>query len=186
MWEAHLQGADFLGAQLQGAKLWRAQLQGARLWMTQLQAANLRETQLQGADLQRVLLQGAKLVETQLQGTDLRGAQLQGISSFEKPAKTSFQNRISSRIGENSDFTNVVFSGGLDGSQVKKVIENMPLASPEDKRKMEDKLNRHVNKRVSHKLPNNSGATIGTYTKNDADTWIREYEEAKDFSPQSD
>ena len=94
---AHLDKADFTGAQLQNAVLAFAelreakfncdrdgkqrrcaQLPGADLIGAQLPGADLSGAELQGADLGFAQLPGAGLYGAQLQGADLDGAQLQG------------------------------------------------------------------------------------------------------------
>ena len=173
-----LQGARLSRAQLQGASLSGAQLQGASLWGAQLQGARLSRAQLQGASLSRAQLQGANLQEAQLQMADLSGAQLHGVNSSTFPQR-SFQSRIRAGIGKESDFSNAVFSGGLDADQVKEIISSMPdRVEDKERKKMEDRLNEHVDKKAGNELPDNSGAIAGAYTKDEAEKWVAEYEKA--------
>ena len=176
---AYLQGANLSEAQLQGADLSEAQLQGANLSEAQRQGANLSEAQLQGANLQWAEMQGANLQWAEMQGTGLWKSHLQGVSSSGELSKMSFQDRIRARTGEEGDFTNAVFSGGLDADQVKEIIASMPGAM-DDKRKeeMKNRLNEHVDKEAGRKLPDNSGAITGAYNKDEAEKWITDYEKS--------
>ena len=209
--DAHLQGADLSGAQLQGAKLSRAQLREAKLSWARLQGADLSDAHLQGADLSGAQLQGAKLLWShlqearllmaQLQGADLSGAQLhgadlsgaqlhvadlseaqlQGVNSSGHPQR-SFQDRIRAGIEKESDFSNAVFRGGLSADQVKEIISSMPdRMEDKERRNMKDRLSEHVDKKAGNKLPDNSGAITGAYTKDEAEKWIAEYEKSTSY-----
>ena len=57
--------------------------------------------------------------------------------------------------------------------------------SEEDK-KLREKLTRHLDKPKSNKLPENSGAITGTYTEEEAEKWIAEYNEAMSSVPKED
>ena len=85
LYGARLQDSNLAGAKLQRAHLEGAQLQRARLWGAQLQGADLTEASLREAFLREAQLQGAFLAEAQLQDADLTIAQLQG--AFLKKAK---------------------------------------------------------------------------------------------------
>ena len=185
--EANLQGTDLSEAKLQGADLSGAKLQGADLSGAKLQGADLSGAKLQGADLSGTNLQGADLSGAKLQGADLSGAKLQGISSFGELPKMSFQDRIRARTGKKNDFTNVVFSGGLDAERIEKIIASMP-AGMEDERKeeMKNKLNERVDEEAASELPDNSGAIIGKYTEDDAEKWIADYEKSTNHQPAKD
>ncbi len=201
LYRAQLQGANLVEAQLQGTTLDRAQLQSSILNRALLQGANLVETQLQGSILARAQLQGASLVETklqaanlvetqlqgamlfigiQLQGAALRGAQLQGIGSVDG-SSMSFQDRIRGQIDKKSDLSEVIFAGGLSQKYVDSLVEGLS----EDQATWLRRLRRHIDIPESYKLPENSGA-IGAYTKEDAEKWIAEYENAMSEVPADD
>ena len=154
---AHLQGAELYGAQLQGASLWKAQLQGAHFYGAQLQEADLRGAHLQGAGLRNVQLQGAELHGAQFQGATLWKAQFQG-----------------------ADLRGAQFQGVED---VDKPVEAF-----------EERMRRLVNKEsdlsgvifADGQSPANSEAVTGTYTAEEAEEWIAEYEEAVPKFPGSD
>ena len=156
---AQLQGASLESAQLQGASLGSAQLQGASLEKAQLQGASLWGAQLQGASLEKAQLQGASLEKAQLQGASLERTQLQGVVSSGGPIPDEFAERMRKGIGRQSDLSKVVFEGGL--------------------------IRGHVYRQASNDLPKNSGAVTGTYTEEEAEQWIAEYEGAMSEVPKA-
>ena len=176
---AQLQGANLLRAQLQEANLLGAQLQGAILARAQLQGASLWEAQIQGAVLVGAQLQGANLLGAQLQGANLLGAQLQGVSSLGAPLHLTFQEWIRKRIGQEHDFTNVTFSGGLSADRAKEIIASIP--SGVEAKKLESKLSEHIDQVPSNKLPENSGAITGKYSSEESEQWIEEYNKAMEI-----
>ena len=214
LWEAQLQGASLGGAKLQRADLMTAQLQGANLWWAQLQKADLSNAQLQevdlghaqmqradlrhaqmqgaklsaaqlqGAKLSAAQLQGAKLSKAQLQGADLSKVQLQGVNSqTDHIPSIWFENRIRDRIGKDSDLTGIIFSGGLELEDLDTLCEGL---YDDQAQELRETLRPHVGKPVSHELPPNSGAIIGTYTQEEAERWISEYQAAMRKIPKRD
>ena len=181
--KAKLQGAWLGYANMQGADLSEAWLQGANLSGAKLQETWLGEARLQGAWLGDVHLQGADLSEAQLQGTWLRGARLQGTTSQSLLAsllqwhtnRGLFERRVRDDIGKESDLKMVTFQGGLSREDVDSLIEGL---SGEKEKELRGKLEPHIGQPVSHELPKNSGAITGTYTAEEAEQWIAEYNEA--------
>lgn len=192
--EAKLHGADLVGAQLQGADLsWArlqvsrlswARLQGADLMGARMDAANLSRAKLHGADLARSTLRGASLSRTQLQGAFLVGAHLQGADLTEARVQgvrsfveypDAFVRRISESVGEETDLSGVVFSGGLTSEDMESVLAGVHHESAASIR---EKLTPHVGGTISYDLPEHSGAVIGAYTEEDAEKWIAEFQEA--------
>ena len=183
---AQLQGTNLLGAQLQGTNLLGAQLQGANLLRAQLQGAQLLGAKLQGANLAKVQLQGANLAKAQIQGANLLGAQLQGVSSLDAPIHLTFQEWIRKRIEQDNDFTNVTFSGGLSADQVEEIIASMPFgADGVEKEELKSRLSRHIGQAPDNKLPEDSGAITGKYNEEEAEQWIKEYNQAMESVPKS-
>ena len=181
--EAQLQGADLLEAQLQGADLLEAQLQGATLWEAQMQGANLSKAQLQGANLSKVQLQGADLMEAQLQGTKLMEMQLQGVSSHEAYPR-EFEDKIRDRIGKSSDLTGIIFAGGLQEKNLDTLCEGL---SDDQAQVLRETLRPHVGEPASNKLHPDRGADTRTsYTQEEAEQWIAEYQEAMREVPKRD
>ena len=172
---ANLQGVDLKGANLQGANLQRAKLQGVVLWAAELQGVDLMEAQLQAANLWAAKLQEANLTE----------AQLQGVIS-KKNCLISFEKRIRTQTGKESDLSGITFEGGLGQDTLDCIVEDYQGLLTEETRKLREKLTRHLDKPKSNKLPKNSGAITGTYTREDAEKWIAEYNEAMPFVPKED
>ena len=169
---ANLQGVDLKGANLQRANLQRANLQGVVLWAAKLQGVDLTEAQIQAANLWVAKLQEANLTE----------AQLQGVIS-KKNCLISFEKRIRTQIGKESDLSGITFEGGLGQDTLDCIVGDLPV---EADKKLREKLTRHLDKPKSNKLPKNSGAITGTYTRKDAEKWIAEYNEAMPFVPKED
>ena len=182
---AQLQGANLVAAQLQGATLEGAQMQGANLVAAQMQGAHLVAAQLQRARLEGAQMQGANLQGAQLQGANLQGAQLQGVaSSLCLYPLLDFQNPVRDRIGQDSDFTNVIFSGGLSADQVEKIIASIPPRVVDfEKEKLKSRLSEHIGQAPSNKLHTSRGAITGKYSKEDAERWIKEYDKAMESVP---
>ncbi len=182
--DAQLQAAELPLAQLQEAILWKANLQMARLSGAQLQAAHLVEanlqaavlwdTQLQGANLAKAKLQAAELCFAQLQATNLMEAKLQGITST-KALFDSFEERINDRIGEENKLNGATFEGGLSQENIDFIVADIPDKKAREELRKE--LLKHI-KVKSYSLPNDRGAIIDPYTKEDAEKWISEYKEA--------
>ena len=181
---AHLQGANLNGAKLQGAWMDEVQLQGAYLrraqllnvWLrnSQLQGANLEGVNLQLADLTGAKLQGAFLKETNLQEATLEGVSLEGVISQSR-ISPSFETRIKERTEKESDLSQVIFAGGLTQKKFDVLVKGLS-----DKTALEIKtsLLPHFDKPNDNNLTEASGAIVGYYTKEEADKWIAEYEDA--------
>ena len=178
--EAKLQGAELFGAKLQGAELLNAKLQGAELFGAKLQGAVLFGARLQGAVLSRAQLQGAVLSRAQLQEAELSGAQLQGAESGTSFLFKSFKDRIMRLIGQESKLSGVVFSGGLSQQGVDSLVQGL---SDEKAKELREKLKLHIDKPEKKQLPKSSGAVAGVYTKEEAEQWIAEYEQAMSKAP---
>ena len=182
---AQLQGAQFFGAQMQGAKLAESQLQGAQFFGAQMQGAVLDKARLQGAKLTQALLQGAALFEAQMQGTMLNGAQMQGIVTDEWLSHVSFEDRIMSQIGKetNLSLSGSIFAGGLSQEEIESFVKNL---SDEKANELREKLESHIGKEEHNEPPIDSGAITGIYIKEDAEQWIAEYEKAMSSVPKED
>ena len=196
--EAQLQGAKIIRTQLQGAQLNKAQLQGTRFNTAQLQGAGLNKAQLQGtllmgaqlqgAGLNRTQLQGAEIIDAQLQGAGLNRTQLQGVGFTPKTSSSmsfemSFEDRIRGQIDKTSDLRGITFLGGLSQKDVDSLIEGM---SSENANGLRKKLTPHTSTPPSNRLPIDSGAITGTYSEEEAEKWIAEYEQAMSEVPGDD
>ena len=193
---AHLQGARLVDAPLQWALLVDAHLQWAELGGALLQGAELGGALLQGAWLVRAHLQGARLVDAHLQGAELGGARLQeaDLSGAELQGVTSqrsckhrlldepFEDRIRAQSNSPSNLLGVIFADGLSQEDLDSCIKGLPAEKAEDWR---EKLTPHVGKPASKGLPEDSSAITGTYTAEDAEQWIAEYNEAMSKAPET-
>ena len=183
--EAEVQGAWFIRAHLQGSWLVEAHLQSARLIVASLRGAKLVNAYLQGAELVEAQLQGAELYGTQLQGATLNGAQLQGVicGDLQGYFPYTFSHLMRQSIGQESDLSKAIFSGGLSQERVAALMEGLPddLA-----RKLREKLEPHVGMPESNELPQDSGAVTGAYTAEEAEQWMAEYEKVMSEIPGDD
>ena len=180
--DAHLQGAHLSNAHLQRADLFGAHLQGADLSGAHLQGAYLPDAQLQGAHLSIAHLQGADLFGAQLQGAHLYNAHLQGVQSQEQDY-LSFSQLMEKSIGKESDLSGVILAGGLSQKDVDSFVEDLPDAQAKELR---ERLTPHIGKPKSNKLPKDSRAITGSYTAEEAEQWIAEYEQATSEVPEDD
>lgn len=138
-----------------------------------LHCADLYFAHLQGAELSFAQLQGANLTEAQLQEANLYKAKLQGIIS-QSDSYLFFEQRIKDRIGEESELIGVRF----EGSVIKEELDSLVTClSADAAQELRAKFNQHTDKLASHELPKDSGAITGSYTKEEAEQWIAEYNE---------
>lgn len=195
--EARLHGADLIEAYLQEASMRSSHLQIALLDGAKLQCANLAGARIRGADLSsaymhRVILfdmsaggaelQGAILRQTELHEADLRKAQLQGVGYNLVPGDT-FTKRMRRSIGRASDFSLAIFEGGLRQNDLDSLVRGL---SDETANMLREELEQHIDRPRSHQLPEDSGAITGTYTEEEAEQWIAEYEDAMSRVPEDD
>ena len=174
--EAQLQGAVLRSARLQGAFLRGARLLLADLRDARLQGAILHSAKLQGADMKNVGLQGASLGRSWLQAADLQGVQLQGVkfrAADDRASLPTFKKLITESIGQESDLSGVTFEGGVDRGGIDSLVNGL---SDENAASLRGKLTPHIGKPRPPQLPEGSGAITGTYTEEEAETWITEYE----------
>ena len=177
--DAQLQGATLHNAKLQGADMKNAGLQGASLGGVdaQLQGATLHNAKLQGADMKNAGLQGASLGGVELQAADLQGVQLQGVKFWTEDNRASFptfRELIKESIGRESDLSGGTFEDGVDQEGIDSLVEGL---SDKDATWLREKLAPHIDKPYRRpQLPVGSGAITGTYTEEEAATWIAEYE----------
>ena len=172
--EAQLQDTVFRSARLQCANLERAYLLVSNLQEAHMQGANLCSAQLQGASLSNARLQGVALAFTGLIGVSLDRVCLEGVGVQTWSNSTPFADRIRMSIGKETDLSKVWF-GGIDREEVDALIKDLP---PETAKILQITLTPHIGRPLSFQLPENSGAITGSYSKEDAEKWIAEYEEA--------
>lgn len=192
LYDARLQNAFLPQARLQEAELDRANLNGANLTSSKLQFANLTDTKLRAAKLihtelhctllASAELQGARLDEAHFQGTILESTKLQGVSSLPE-ISNGFEHRLRKRINKETEINSVRFSGGLDQAEIDTLVNDLSQTAAEDARR---RLTRHVSPSASHRLLEDRGANIGSFTKKEAEEWIAEYKEAMAETPGED
>ena len=178
--KAHLQEADLPEACLQGANLEKAHLQKAHLEKARLHGADLFLAQLHGADLNRAQMQGSNLNGAQLHGAFLAKAQLQGTFGMWWWRGNTFLERIKNLTDQETDLLGVIFEGGLSQGIVDSIVEGL---SDDRAKELREELKPHIGKPPSSQLPENSGATTGTYSKEEAEKWIAEYNKAMSTVP---
>ncbi len=169
--ESQMQGARLVKAQMYGTCLLRSHLQGVNLGRAWLYGADLFEAQLQGVNLASAQLQGAIIGGIQLQGAHLNNTQLCGVKCEEDDCD-SFEQRMAQSIGRVSDLSWVTFAGDLTADDIDSFANALTDESAIELRR---KLQSHVGQPESTELPKDSGAIVGSYTKEDAEEWIFEY-----------
>ena len=172
--DVYLKGANLIGARLQGAKLAFTKLQKSPLMKAQLQGAELIGTKLHGAWLNGAQLQGTWLIQARLHEATLIGAQLHGVTSQDFYT-SSFEERVNYYINTESDLSGGIFGGGLIEIELDELVEGLPYREGTELKKM---LTPHIGKQVSNELPEKCGAITGSYTKEEAEQWVAEYNEA--------
>jgi len=136
---------------------------------------------LQGAHLSGAYLQGAFLQEAHLQAAVLSGADLRGAGKLWR-SEQSFADRMNEAIGKESDLSRVVFEGGLSREDVDSLVNDL---SDEEANMLRSKLERHIGPpKDPGDLPKNCGAKLGTYSKEEAEQWIAEYNKAMSEVPE--
>ena len=202
LYRAHLQEANLVEAHLEQVSLHEAQLQDTVLRSARLQCANLKRAYLLISNLQEAHMQGANLCSARLQGASLSNARLQGAAlaftgligvSLDRVClegvgvqtwsnSTPFADRIRMSIGKETDLSKVWF-GGIEREEVDALIKDLP---PETAKILQITLTPHIGRPLSFQMPENSGAITGSYSKEDAEKWIAEYEEAMSEVPGDD
>ena len=187
----YMHGANLVESKLQDSEIMKARLYGANLAIAKLQRANLFDAYLQGSILERACLQGATLVSTRLQGANLWDASLQGAKLYHtllqgigaSDSAMSFTKRIKDSIGRQSEPVSVIFSGGLTHVRIEALVEG--LLNEDSKRDLRVKLEPHIDKPEDRQLPAGNRVVTGAYTKEEAEQWIAEYEEAMSEVPET-
>jgi len=168
---AHLPGAVFIEACMPGANLGEAHLPGASLWGAHLPGADLSHAHLPGADFSRAHLQAAELV-----CADLRGAGKDNWAAIKL-----FADHMNELIGKESDLSEVVFEGGLSREDVDSLVKDLSDAKANELR---SKLEPHVGRPKVLGVPENCGARLDAYSKEEAEQWIAEYNKAMSEVPE--
>ena len=179
---AYMQGSNLSQARLSGANLMGAHLQAAYLHEALLQGANLNSARLQGATLSMAYLQSANLSYSHMQGAILEKANMQGAGTQDWVSSMDFAERINKSIEKESDLSTVSF-GGICQLAADALEEGL---SKEKASILRVSLGPHIDKPFSFGLPEKNGAITGTYTKEEAEEWIADYEKAMSDVPTAD
>ena len=181
LWKANIRGSCLDKARLHGANLVGANLQASRLSEASLYGANLSRAGLQGANLQQAEFQGASFGGTRLQGANLRHVRLQGVKN--ERWRHGFRKNINESIGNAANLSGMIFTGGLGSEDLDSIVEDLPNDKATALRK---KLIADVDKPASHELSEDSDAITGSYTEEEAEQWVAEYEQAMSEVPEKD
>lgn len=186
---AKAQGAMMDHSYLQGASLFKTKLQGSSLASTQLQGSFLDNAQLQGSQLVGANLQGSSLFQTQFQGALLWGVYFQGTELSE----TNFSGGYGS---EENDLPKGVSSlikrankkadlSGFDDTLLSITKKNELIQMLEQLNKIEpgnDDLQYAIERIKNMKGALDFGKSkTGSYTKQEAKVWIKEYKKARRY-----
>ena len=181
--EAQFQEARLRGAQFQGAGLKEAQFQGALLCMAGFQQAKFgKESEHEDNSAQDfIVAKSDELVEK------LQASAFHGVSS-EPLVLASFEERINDRADKESDFSGVIFSGGVTQELLAEVKEALEQASrlfsdPDFKEKVIRGLESEIGQPESYTPPKE--VIAGSYGKEDAERWMREFREAMAKVPET-
>ena len=176
----NLQEADLYNAQMQGAVLWKTQMQGAVLADVKMQKATLTSAKMQGAILTDTKMQKAILTGAKMQGAMLAGAEMQGamLAGAEMQGAVLLRTHLQGATLEDTQMQGVASHGDISASFEKRIRERIDKASD---------LTRVVSEnQSSQELIEIRGAITGSYTKEEAEQWIAEYEQATSEVPEDD
>ena len=207
---ARFQGASLEGAQFQGAGLDRAQFQGAGLDRAQFQGARLSGSQFQGAWLYMAGFQQAKFGQgSEREGIPaqdhtvakpdelvekLKASAFHGASS-KRYVRTKFERRINDRTDKESDFFKAIFAGGMTEELLEEIKGSLEFLvdqgsqffdtfdDPDSKEILIRNLESEIGQPESRTPPKE--VIAGSYRKEDAERWIREFREAMETVPET-
>ena len=200
MLRTRLHAANLSGTQFQGADLTQAEFQGTRLFGSQFQGASLSMTGFQQAQFN--LRSGHDGIPAQDQAVAKPGEPAEKLKvsafhgvSFELHARESFDERINDRTGKASDLSGAIFAGGVTEellAEVKEALEfpvnrmlpHLDVFSDSDAEgKFVRDLESEIGQPESHTPPKE--VIAGSYGKEDAERWIREFREAMETVPET-
>ncbi len=151
--EAIMQKAVLIRAYLQGARLVKTNLESAYLGSARMHGALLVKTSFKNANLVQAHLQGAIILKIQLLGAKLDRAQLQGVK---KASSTKLKSSYS------YEFSNLIRESIGQESDLSGVI---PMEGGVES------------------IVKDSGAITGSYSKEEAEGWIAEYDRTTSKTP---
>ena len=186
--EANFQGATILNADFRGAMAFRSNLSGATILTSSFQKAVLYKSILRGVTIIGAKIHLADLREAQLQGAVIEGAQLQiaklggavlcgirksGVKSDGDSTSLKFEDKIRASIDQENDLSGLICEGGLSNEDMEALLSGL---SDNDAKNLKNTLLPHINKPEKYGLPDGTGAVTGTYTKDEAEKWIADYQ----------
>lgn len=172
-----LKGSILIGANLQGAILRSADMSGSHLACADLRGSDISDAMLLGAGLTCVNLQGsfisnANMAEAEMFLCDVRGSQRRKASGSQ--VHHSFKQCILGYSEKDTDLSDVIFAGGVSQEYIDQVM-GLKLARLGEE--WETKVAKHVGKPKVHEPSPEYDLKLGSYTKEDAEKWISEYED---------
>ena len=178
---AQFQGADLRRAQFQGARLFGSQFQGASLYVAEFQQAKFgQESEHEGIPAQdRTAIKFDELVE-KFKASVFHGASSESVHVYEE-----FEERINDRTGKESNFSGVIFAGGVTQELLAEAKEALAvpvkhvswfIEDPNFKEKLARNLESEIGKSASNAPP--ADVMEGLYGQEDAEQWIRGFREA--------
>ena len=192
--------ADLQRTQFQGTVLTRAQFQGALLYGSQFQGASLYKTEFQQAkfgaklEYEDILRQGYATAEIDNLIEQSKTSAFHGVYSKCPNVHESFEARIRGRTNEQSDFSEVIFFGGVAEDllmKVKAVLEvpavDRALISSDvfNDSAVKEELIRNLESEIRKPESNAPSADVteDSYSQEDAERWIREYSKSMKTTP---
>ena len=197
--EANFQGATLLNADFRGAIAFRSNLSGTTILTSNFQRTVLQKSILRGATIIGTKMHLADLREAQLQGAVIEGAQLHiaklgravlcgirksGVKTDGDSTSLKFEDKIRASIDKENDLSGLICEGGLSNEDMDALLIGL---SDNDAKNLKNTLLPHVNKPEKYGLPEGNGAVTGTYTKDEAEKWIADYQSthSKSGGPQT-
>ena len=151
---------------MQLANLWGAEMQAACFIFTQLQCATLIDTQMQAARFSKTEMQAASFRDTQMQGAN--------HENFSE----SFEAIIQKFIGRGTDLSMVRLVGNMTEDKINDIVFGVDDTQAVELR---SRLNSHIDRIKDNELPR--GIITGSYTCEEAEQWIAEYNDAMSDVP---
>ena len=174
--KAYLKGTHFYKAKMQRSVLNRAQMQLANLWDAEMQAAYFIFTQLQCATLIDTQMQAARFSRTEMQAASFRDTKMQGANH--ENFSGSFKSIIEKFIDRKTDLSMVRLAGNMTENKINDIVFGVDDTQAV---RLRSRLNSHIDRPKDNELP--EGIITGSYTCEEAEQWIAEYNDAMSDVP---
>ena len=186
--QAQLRECDLTDAWMQGARLIETRLEGATVLSGRLVAAYCRGVSFRGADLtdsrlQAAILSGAQMQAARmdgasLQGAVLSGADLRGTGSLGTSSASSFGERVWERVDEEDvvsrEGCSARFGGAIEDGGAQELAAELP--SEHARQVFWTQIGPHLDLSACHRVPQEAGAILGAYSREEAEAWIAEHD----------